>query len=164
MGSAHTGDWGNLDLETRQFPLSAALRERLDTLEPQSIDVCFGPSELAVDGVRSDIIFASDAWPHCDPDWEGSMFFTLTVEGGEYRFSTASDPDGHRVCAGDVFIVDPMQLHWLRPDPVISTYWLGVQWTVEKERVEQFGRALRAAIDRWNAKEFVLPPLEWPMA
>ena len=87
----------------------------------------------------------------------------MTVEGGEYNFGTASAPDGHRVCAGGVFIVDPMQLHWLRPDPVISTYWLALQWTVEKDKIERFGQALRTAIDRWNAKDFVLPALEWSM-
>ncbi len=163
MRSVQRGDWGNLDLETRRFPLSAGLREQLDAMLAQDIDACLGPEALAVDGVRPEIIFAADAWPHCDPDWEGSVFFTLTVEGGEYNFGTASDPDGHRVSKGRVFIVDPMQLHWLRPDPVISTYWLALQWTVEKDKIERFGQALRTAIDRWNAKDFVLPALEWSM-
>lgn len=163
MRTDHSRGWGKLDLETKRFTLGAELRKQLDGLVPQDIDACCGPAELSVDGLRPEIIFASEAWPHCDPSWEGSVFFTLTVEGGEYRFSTASAPDGHRVCAGGVFIVDPMELHWLRPDPVISTYWLALQWTVEKERIEQFGKALRSAIEQWNKKDFALPVLEWSL-
>jgi len=54
-----------------------------------------------------------------------------------------------------------MELHWLRPDPVISTYWLALQWTVDKAHIECFRQALASAIEQWNAKDFALPTLEW---
>lgn len=163
MGKNQEWSSVDLDVESRRLTLSASLRGQLEALAPQQIDACRGPVELTVDEVRPDLIFATEAWPHCDPSWEGSVFFTLTVEGGEYNFSTASDPEGQRVQTGRVFVVDPMELHWLRPDPVISTYWLALQWTVDKEHIHCFRQALESAIAQWNAKDFVLPTLEWSL-
>lgn len=149
----------HLDLTHREFQVSPELNHRLEGLDFQEIDVARGPAALTVMGVRPDLVFAREAWPHTDPSWEGCVFFSMTAIGLRYQFCTVSNPDGHVVPAGMVFNVDPMELHWLRPDALVSHYWLGLQWEVELERRAEFSQALAAAIEHWNRADFVLPVL-----
>jgi len=148
-----------LNLDGRPFPINPALRRRIEALEVQQIGGCPGPASLAVADVRPDVLFAAQAWPHCDPSWDGSIFFTLTVEGGLHHFCTSSNPNGQLLSEGRVFLVDPMELHWLRPDPVVSTDWIGLQWVIDREHCEDFSTDLARAIEAWNAHSFCLPEL-----
>ncbi|KVP75235.1 hypothetical protein WJ96_05620 [Burkholderia ubonensis] len=143
----------------REFQLSPLLRQRLEELDVQQIDAAPGPAELTVMGIKPDLVFAKEAWPHVDPDWEGRVFFTMTADGGGFDFGSLSRPKGMRVPAGKVFYFDPLELHWLRPDPVVSCWWLGLQWDVSKAQEAAFADDLAAAIGRWNEAGFVLPML-----
>lgn len=143
----------------REFQLSPLLRRRLDELEAQRIDVAPGPVELEVMGITPDLVFAKEAWPHVDPDWEGRVFFTMTADGSMYEFGSLSSPNGMRVPAGKVFSFDPLELHWLRPDPLVSYGWVGLQWDVPREQADIFAEALVTAIGRWNEPGFALPVL-----
>lgn len=143
----------------RQFRLSSWLRSELEDIQTQAIEARHGPEEMSVMAIVPDLVYCKEAWPHIDPKWGGSVFFTMTADGDMYQFGTVANPDGERVPAGKVFRVHPLELHWLRPDPVVSTCWLGLQWVVPRELAELFARELAGAINRWNAPEFVLPQL-----
>lgn len=145
----------------KQFKLSPKLYQRMEELDIQEIDACAGPSELTVSGIKPDMVFAKEAWPHTDPSWEGRTLFTLTAHGQRYHFGTASHPDGRRVDEGDVFIINPLELHWLRPCSIVSHCWLGIQWDVPNDQVEAFATALSDAIMTWNEEAFCLPILDY---
>jgi hypothetical protein len=143
----------------RRFEQSTWLRTRLEDMCAQDIDAVQGPAELTVMGIAPDVVFTKEAWPHTDPKWAGRVFFTMTVDGDMFQFGSLSCPDGMRASAGKVFCVDPLELHWLRPDPVASTGWVALQWVVPREQVSAFELALAAAINVWNAPTFCLPQL-----
>ncbi|KWA84168.1 hypothetical protein WL29_22665 [Burkholderia ubonensis] len=143
----------------REFKLSPLLRCRLDELDAQQIDAAPGHVELEVMGIRPDLVMAREAWPHVDPNWEGRVFFTMTADGVMYEFGCLSMPSGMRVPAGKVFSFDPLELHWLRPDPIVSYGWVGLQWDVPREQADIFAEALAAAIGQWNKAGFALPVL-----
>lgn len=145
--------------EKRGFRLSTWLLTSLEEMSLQTVEVTSGPAELTVAGIEPDLLFAKEAWPHTDPNWEGAVFYTMTVEGAEYQFSTLSAPAGRACPAGEIFKVFPMELHWLRPDPVISTGWIALQWVVPVAETEAFELALASAIRTWNKSEFKLPQL-----
>lgn len=149
-----------LELTTeRRFRFSPWLRGQLELLPPQVIELAEGPPELAVMDIVPDLAYCREAWPHTDPNWADSVFFTMTIDGDMYQFSTLSNPDGVRVPAGKVFRVDPLELHWLRPDPVVSTTWLALQWVVPRDKTTPFEQALSAAVAKWNHPGFELPRL-----
>ena len=143
----------------RRFRISSWLRGQLEGLPAQAIELAEGPAELAVMDIVPDLAFCKEAWPHTDPKWADSVFFTMTVDGDMFQFASLSNPDGEQVPVGKVFRVDPVQLHWLRPDPYGSTSWLGVQWVVPRDREEIFKQALAAAVLQWSRVDFELPQL-----
>ena len=143
----------------RRFRVSSWLRDQLEELPAQAIELTEGPLELTVMGIAPDVAYCREAWPHTDPKWADSIFFTMTVDGDMYQFATLANPDGERVPAGKVFRVDPLELHWLRPDPVVSTTWLALQWVVPRNQVPAFEHALAAAIQSWNQPGVPLPEL-----
>lgn len=143
----------------KQFKLSPKLYQRMEELDIQEIDACGGPSELTVLGIKPDLVFAKEAWPHTDPAWEGRTLFTLTAQGQLYQFGTASNPNGLSLEEGAVFVVNPLELHWLRPDSMVSHCWLGIQWDVPHDQVEAFEAALVESIQSWNQEAFCLPTL-----
>ncbi len=142
----------------RKFAFSDELQERREGMD-QSIDVFRGPEALTVMGIKPDLVFCHEAWPHTDPDWEGCFFFTMTVEGCMYSFGRLSETVEQSALVGKTLVVNPMELHWLRPDPVVSTGWLALQWYVPAERAEEFAVALAEAVPVWNQPDFDLPVL-----
>ncbi len=142
----------------QKFRFADELQERREGLD-QRIDVFRGPEALTVMGIKPDLVFCHEAWPHTDPDWEGRIFFTLTVEGFMYSFGCLSVPEEESASVGKTLVVNPMELHWLRPDPIVSTGWLALQWDVPAERAEEFSAALAEAVPTWNQPEFDLPVL-----
>ena len=64
------------------------------------------------------------------------------------------------VTQGQVWIIDPLELHWLRPDTLASSPWIALQWVVDTDKVERFMVAFRAQLKAWNQPDFVLPTLE----
>jgi hypothetical protein len=152
----------NLELSReRAFQLSNDLRAHVETFDSNQTDVHHGPVELTVMGITPDIVQAKEAWPHRDPHWEGYVFFTMTADGSMYDFGTSTRPDGIIVHPGKVFRVDPLELHWLRPDPTVSYTWTALQWVVPLEQEPAFVDALAAAIRAWNEPGFELPVLEF---
>jgi hypothetical protein len=143
----------------RQFTLTLALRELLETLNDNDVHAVPGPKEFSVLDIEPDLVLAREAWPHQDPNWKGHVFFTLTADGSLFEFGSLSVPNGMPVPAGKVFRIDPLELHWLRPDPIVSHTWTGIQWVVPLEQEEAFAASLVAAIGRWNEAGFVLPTL-----
>jgi len=143
----------------RQFRLSSWLRSELEDVQAQSIEARQGPAEMSVMNITPDLVYCKEAWPHVDPKFAGSVFFTMTIDGCMYQFGTLASPDGVLVPVGKVFRVNPLELHWLRPDPIVSTCWLALQWVVPQNQVSAFEQALAAAIVRWNAPGFELPVL-----
>lgn len=149
-----------LDLSAaRQFGQSPWLRTRLEDMSAQDIDAVQGPTALTVLSIVPELIFTKDAWPHTDAHWAGSVFYTMTVDGDMFEFGSLSRPGGMRAALGKVFRVDPLELHWLRPDPVVSIAWLALQWVVPIELAEAFEQELAAAIETWNLPSFSLPLL-----
>jgi len=151
----------DLELDGRQFRLTAALRDFIETVEPSIVDVVAGPTELTVMDVVPDVVVTKGVWPHLDPHWKGKVFFTMTAEGSMFEFGSPSIPNGRIVPAGRVFRVDPQELHWLKPDPVVSYSWTGLQWVVPLEQEEAFASSLAAAIGEWNKPGFALPQLDF---
>ncbi|KVP17070.1 hypothetical protein [Burkholderia ubonensis] len=143
----------------RQFRLSLSLRELLETLDSNQVEAIPGPEEMSVMGLVPDLVLTKEAWPHQDPHWKGHVFFTMTADGDQFEFGSTSLPKGMRVPAGKVFRIDPLELHWLRPDPVVSHRWTALQWVVPLEQEAAFADALAASIGRWNEATFVLPTL-----
>ena len=144
---------------SRRFKLSTWLRSELENLPPQAIDGVPGPVALSVMDIVPDVVFTQEAWPHTDPKWPTSVFYTMTADGDMYEFGSLSNPEGLRATAGKVFCVNPLELHWLRPDPVVSTGWVALQWVVPREQTEAFELALAGAITAWNASNAKLPQL-----
>jgi hypothetical protein len=142
-----------------KFRLSNDLLAHVETFDSNQTDVHHGPVELTVMGITPDIVQTKEAWPHRDPHWEGHVFYTMTAEGSMYEFGTPAIPDGTIVPVGRVFRVDPLELHWLRPDPVVSHRWTALQWVVPLEQEPAFVDALAAAIRAWNEPGFELPVL-----
>lgn len=144
---------------TRRFEFSTWLRTQLEEMPSQAIDGVPGPVEMSVMGIVPDVVFTHEAWPHTDPQWPDSIFYTMTAEGDMYEFGSRAQPDGIRAAAGKVFCIDPLELHWLRPDPVVSTGWVALQWVVPREQVGTFELALAGALNAWNASRSKLPQL-----
>jgi hypothetical protein len=144
---------------SRRFELSTWLRSELENMSPQAIDGVTGPAELSVMGIVPDVVFTQEAWPHTDPKWPTSVFYTMTVDGDMYEFGSLAHPDGMRAAVGKVFCVNPLELHWLRPDPVVSTGWVALQWVVPREQAGAFELAVAGAINAWNATAAKLPLL-----
>lgn len=143
----------------RRFELSAWLRLQLEDMPSQSIDGVPGPAEMMVMGIVPDVVFTQEAWPHTDPKWPTSVFYTMTADGDMYEFGSLSHPEGLRASAGKVFCVNPLELHWLRPDPVVSTGWVALQWVVPRDQASAFELELAGAIRGWNASTTTLPRL-----
>lgn len=143
----------------RRFELSTWLRTNLEDMFDQGIDVAHGPVELTVMGIRPDLVFTKEAWPHTDPKWAGSIFYTMTADGDLFQFGSLSHPDGMLVPPGKVFRVNPLELHWLRPDPVVSCGWVALQWDVPAAASAAFELEMAAAVRRWNQPTFCLPVL-----
>jgi hypothetical protein len=143
----------------RPFRLTQALREHTETFFSNQTDVIQGPAELTVMGIVPDLVLTKEAWPHVDAHWKGHVFYTMTADGSMYEFGTPAIPDGIIVAAGKVFRIDPLVLHWLRPDPVVSHTWTALQWVVPVEQEPAFVDALAAAIRAWNEPGFALPIL-----
>lgn len=141
-----------------QFVLTESLKAKRKGMD-QLVDVSRGPDALRVMGIEPDIIFCYEAWPHTHLTWEGRLFFTLTLEGDRYRFGCASKPDEVFADKGKTLVINPMELHWLRPDPVVSRGWLALQWDVLLEDADAFAGELAKAIETWNQPEFPLPIL-----
>lgn len=143
----------------RQFECEPWLRTRLEDISVQEIDAVKGPPALTVMGIAPDLVFTKEAWPHTDSKWAGSVFVTITAIGDMFEFGALSHPAGKRVPPGKVFGIDPLELHWLRPDPMVSSYWLALQWDVPREQAGTFVVELGKALELWNAPGFALPVL-----
>lgn len=79
-------------------------------------------------------IACGEAWPHTDPNWDGQLFPTLVVQG-DHSFETLND-DGRPVSIpafpGTLMLVDPMRLHWLRPNnSETNPGFIALQWEVD---------------------------------
>lgn len=153
----------DLDLAgSRRFSLTPELREALETYDSNQVEAVPGPTEMAVMGIVPDLVLAREAWPHQDPTFRDSIFITMTADGDQYEFGTRSNPQGILVPPGKFFRIEPLELHWLRPDPIVSHRWAALQWVVPLEQESAFANALAAAVHAWNAPGFVLPPLGLP--
>ena len=148
-----------LELQGRTFKLSDVLASRIESLDYQEIDAVIGPEEWTLEGVRPDIVFAKEAWPHIDPEWRGQIFFTLTALGLGFCFASKTNPTGVAVPEGALFVVDPIELHWLRPDVILSDCWVGVQWAVPLRQASAFANALTGLIGQYAERDRALPVL-----
>jgi len=145
----------------RRFQTGEVLEKRLADLHFQQIDVLPGPPELAVAGIRPWLIFAEQAWPHIDDSFEGSLFYTLVLQAIDFQFGCLRHPHGLRANEGSILRVDPMELHWLQPGSCAQQHWIGLQWEVPLERVDDFEPALRHAMTEWAAPGWA-PPVMGP--
>lgn len=149
-----------LDLQGREFPVSTVFQKQLDELDIQEILVRPGPRALVIEGCQPDVVFTHEAWPHIDEDFKGTLLVTLTLSAGRHSLGCTSRPDEIRFKQGQVWIIDPLELHWLRPDTLASSPWIALQWVVDTDKVERFMVAFRAQLKAWNQPDFVLPTLE----
>lgn len=85
-------------------------------------------------------IFCRSAWPHSDPDFEGSVFITLAVQA-DHMYSQII-PNGQRielgVFRGTLFVTDPLSLHWLAPNnDDTNSGFIGLQWEVPHHKLDE---------------------------
>lgn len=83
-------------------------------------------------------IYCRSAWPHPDPDFEGSVFITLAVQA-DHIYSQVI-PNGRRielgVFPGYLFVTDPLSLHWLAPSNEDTNQgFIGLQWEVPHHKL-----------------------------
>jgi len=109
-------------------------------------DVVLGAHESAIEVCKKGIaglpapldtadtwIYCRAAWPHSDPDFEGSVFITLALRADHVYCQVI--PDGKHtelgVFKGTLFVTDPLSLHWLAPNNDDSNPgFIGLQWEV----------------------------------
>ncbi|KAF0255742.1 hypothetical protein [Pseudomonas putida] len=81
-----------------------------------------------------------EVWPHNDPDFEGLIFITITVQG-DHRYSQLMPNHTHTergVFPGTVFTTDPMALHWLAPNSDHGAGFIGLQFEVPHAEADSF--------------------------
>ncbi|HGY3910797.1 TPA: hypothetical protein ACNVX4_006372 [Pseudomonas aeruginosa] len=84
-------------------------------------------------------IYCRDAWPHNDPDFEGSIFITLAIQADHAynQILPGNKVSRMGVFRGDIFQTDPMAMHWLAPNnPDTNAGFIGLQWEVPYMQIE----------------------------
>lgn len=147
-----------LKQNNREVVFGPAVIAALDVLDGQNIDVVRGPKAFAVMAIQPDFVMTGEAWPHIDPSWEGMRFVTLTLQGNGYSFGSVSAPEEVQASFGTIIEINPIKLHWLRPDVITShdSHWVGLQWTVKNELLAEFRLALATKLKIWNNPDFEL--------
>lgn len=85
-------------------------------------------------------VYCNQAWPHVDPDFEGFIFITLAVRA-DHRYAQLLPNLKHTeigVFQGTLFTTDPMSLHWLAPNGEGGAEFIGLQFEVPYQEVDQF--------------------------
>jgi len=162
IDSKHKEQLENLrfKMQGREFKKSPAFSKMLEELDIQEILSRPGPDVFSVDNIRPDMVFTHEAWPHVDESYEGEVFVTMTISKAHYSFGCLSVPGEVRASQGDIFGVEPLELHWLRPDPLVAEPWVALQWLVPKENLDEFLVKFEEKLSTWNEPSFVLPTLE----
>lgn len=112
-------------------PVSSVARSRMsdERVDVSAVEVPLGASEW---------ISCRLAPPHVDETFAGELMVTLSLTG-EHRFGgehLSRSAPSQAIGVGDLFLLDPLRLHWLMPwrQPKGSEKcprWWGLQWRVE---------------------------------
>lgn len=148
-----------LEMHGRVFNLSKRLMTSLAQIDVQEILSEPGPPELDVAGLTPEIVYANEAWPHIDQDYADHKLVTISLCPHPYYFGCLRCPEEIKVRPGDVFDVEPLELHWLRPEPLAYETWLGLQWVVPNELFDGFMHSFKEMLNKWSNPEFSFPML-----
>jgi hypothetical protein len=115
------------------------------------IDVCrTGLSEMPIPlEPLADWICCFQASPHDDPAWKDSVFVTLAVRA-QHCFETMVAPGQVvrlPVRPGTLFVFDPLQLHWLKPESSLQdTGFAAIQWSIDRKDFARQYRLIRKGL------------------
>ncbi|MHC5194692.1 hypothetical protein ACYSUW_13155 [Pseudomonas frederiksbergensis] len=122
------------------------------------IDVCrTGLSEMPIPlEPLADWICCFQASPHDDPAWKDSVFVTLAVRA-QHCFETMVAPGqvvGLPVRPGTLFVFDPLQLHWLKPESSLQdTGFAAIQWSIDRKDFTRQYRLIRKGLQALGAMQ-----------
>jgi hypothetical protein len=131
----------NLDISKfKKFKHRFPEKDLLDELDTVLVNSVPG-KHLGFDEFENvDFMSAMLTMPHTDAEyWKGRYFVTLCVKSSGYVFDEVGT-DIHRdqnISEGDLFIVDPMNLHWLFPRKATKKVCHLVQWNVYKKDLKE---------------------------
>lgn len=110
---------------------------------------CYDPEiEMSIDGLNdlpdplnsaSCWIYCRDAWPHVDPNYEGTVFITLAIQADHTYNQILPNNKSYRlgVFNGYLFVVDPLSLHWLAPNNAeTNPGFIGLQWEIPYDQFD----------------------------
>lgn len=114
-----------------------------------------GLSELPAPFNSADLwVSCREAWPHNDPDFAGTMFISLVIQGA-HRYSQLGEGsvvETIEVRPGCLFPTNPLALHWLEPlDPDLG--FIALQWEVPYHEYEDRMKDLADRIGGMDAHE-----------
>ncbi|MBB4861472.1 hypothetical protein HNP46_000283 [Pseudomonas nitritireducens] len=137
------------------FPVTDGVRQRFKHIENDQVF-----AETYKGKLPAPIRYAGDdevVWigchktgMHTDPEWKDKYFLSLVIEANHTLYATTSARTVRKIhlTGGELFVLDPMRIHWLERPWSSKDVYLSIQWVVPAEEMPAFLRTLRKELGK----------------